>query len=210
VASNTGPVVSNTTPLINLVGLGCLDLLPRLYGKVTIPEEVHDEYLAGKRPGDPELASLSWLAVVPSTDSDPLLTSILGSGEAAAITLAMTHSARAVLLDETIGRQAALMKGLPVVGTLGILLAAKQAGFVAAVRPLLDEMIRQGRWISSSLRAGVTSIGRTRSVKWRVIFYAPGALSLGAVVPRRINGREPLWVAQSGKDSRALLLFPVC
>ncbi len=30
------PVVSNTSPLINLAGIGQLDLLPRLYGAVSI------------------------------------------------------------------------------------------------------------------------------------------------------------------------------
>ncbi len=33
-ADNPGPVVSNTTPLINLVGVGMLNLLPNLYGQV--------------------------------------------------------------------------------------------------------------------------------------------------------------------------------
>jgi predicted nucleic acid-binding protein len=40
--------VSNTTPLINLVGVGLLDLLPPLYGAVWIPTAVHAEYVAGR------------------------------------------------------------------------------------------------------------------------------------------------------------------
>ena len=46
--ANQAPVVSDTTPLINLVGVGQLELLPALYGAVTIADMVRDEYFAGK------------------------------------------------------------------------------------------------------------------------------------------------------------------
>lgn len=38
------PVVSNTTPLITLAGIGLLELLPQLYQTVWIPEAVYVEY----------------------------------------------------------------------------------------------------------------------------------------------------------------------
>jgi len=37
------PVISNTTPLISLLGIDQLDLLPQLYGQVWIPEIVLDD-----------------------------------------------------------------------------------------------------------------------------------------------------------------------
>jgi len=41
---------------------------------------------------------------------------------------------------------------IPVVtGTVGLLLVAKNRGYIAVVRPLLDELIRQGFWISPAL-----------------------------------------------------------
>jgi predicted nucleic acid-binding protein len=60
-----------------------------------------------------------------------------------------------VLLDEAYDRRIARQQGLPVVGTLSIVLAAKQAGLVPAIRPILEEMIRQGRRISARLLAQV-------------------------------------------------------
>ena len=86
---------------------------------------------------------------------DPALPSRLGPGEAAALSLAMAQNARAVLLDEAYGRRIARQHGLPVVGTLSVLLAAKQAGLLPAVRPVLGEMVRQGRRISARLQAQV-------------------------------------------------------
>jgi uncharacterized protein len=155
VAASQGPVVSNTTPLINLVGVGLLDLLPALYGGVLIPEAVRDEYVAGKHAADPELDQLLWLSIVPAVPLDPALPARLGPGEAAALSLALAQNARAVLLDEAYGRRIARQQGLPVVGTLSVLLAAKQASLLPALRPVLAEMIRQGRRISARLEAAV-------------------------------------------------------
>ena len=41
--------------------------------------------------------------------------------------------------------------GLSVVGTLGVLLAAKRRGLIAEVRPLVDQLARQGFWVSPRL-----------------------------------------------------------
>ncbi|MCI0380445.1 MAG: DUF3368 domain-containing protein [Gemmataceae bacterium] len=154
-AVSQASVVSNTTPLINLLGVGHLDLLAALYGSVTIADVVRDEYVAGKSSADPDLDSLPWLQIVPSVPLDPSLPSQIGAGEAATLSLASALNARAVLLDEAYGRRLARLRGMPVVGTLGILLAAKQAGHLAAVKPVIEEMIRQGRHLSAALQARV-------------------------------------------------------
>src|SRR5579859_1044100 len=54
------PVISNTTPLISLVGVGLHDLLPAIYGEVWIPEAVYIEYQTGRvrHPGSPNLDTL--------------------------------------------------------------------------------------------------------------------------------------------------------
>lgn len=148
------PVVSDTTPLIKLTGVGLLGLLPRLYGEVWIPEAVRDEYRAGARAADPQLERLPWLRVEPVVP-DPELAAVLGAGEAAAITLASARGARAVLLDERVGRRIARERRLPVVGTLSVLLRAKREGLIPAIGPVVDEMIAQGRRIGTTLRARV-------------------------------------------------------
>ncbi len=149
------PVVSDTTPLINLVGVGLLDLLPQIYGEIFIANAVYEEYTVGIRENDPDLTSLPWLHVVPVFQQDPFLTKQLGAGEAATIALALRVQARAVLLDEQMARRIAREYGLPIVGTLGILLAAKEEGLLPAIKPIVDEMVSQGRHISERLRAQV-------------------------------------------------------
>jgi predicted nucleic acid-binding protein len=41
--------------------------------------------------------------------------------------------------------------GLSVVGALGVLLAATRTGLVAEMRPLVDELLRQGFWVAPRL-----------------------------------------------------------
>lgn len=148
-------VVSNTTPLINLIGVGLLDLLPHIYGTITIAAAVRDEYTAGMRSGDPQLDHLPWLHVVASVPTEPALPHNLDRGEAATIRLALAMQASAVLLDEQLARRVATAHGLPIVGTLGVLLVARQTNRIPAIRPVIDQMIGQGRRISPSLRATI-------------------------------------------------------
>jgi uncharacterized protein len=135
--------------------VGLIDLLPKLYGVVLIPDAVADEYRAGMRDADPELSDLDWLRIVPSVDHELALPSGLGAGEVATLSLALHERARAVLLDERLARRVAAQLQLPVVGTIGVLLAAKQAGYIMRVRVALDRMVEQGRRISPTLRAAV-------------------------------------------------------
>lgn len=149
---NPDPVVSNTTPLIKLAGVQRLDLLPALYGAVTIPQAVYHEFQAGRvaHPGAPDLDTLSWLTVR-HVAADPAVPPTLDAGESEAIALARAIGARILLMDERRGRRAALQLGLPVVGTLAVLLQSKQQGLLPLVRPILDQMITQGRHISADL-----------------------------------------------------------
>jgi predicted nucleic acid-binding protein len=136
--------VTDTTPLITLAGVGLLDLLPLLYGSVWAPRIVLDEYQAKAPPTEPDLTQASWLTVVDAVIIDPTLP-LLDVGEAAAISLAQTIGARLILLDERKARRIAARIGLPVAGTLAVLLRAKHQGLIAAIRPYITQMQSQGR-----------------------------------------------------------------
>lgn len=145
------PVVSNTTPLITLAGVGLLDLLPQLYGSIWIAEVVRVEYQAGRTAAEADLDALPWIMVRPVA-VDSVLMDLLDAGEAATIALAIAQRARIVALDEARGRRIAQGRGLATIGTLGILLRAKRAGLIDALAPVIDAMVSQGRYISLALR----------------------------------------------------------
>jgi uncharacterized protein len=87
---------------------------------------------------------------------DPVLQSELGKGEAEVIALAREVRSERVLIDERKGRRIATMVyGLKVTGTGGILLAAKQAGLVPTVGPLLAAMKQNGYFLGEGLVAAI-------------------------------------------------------
>ena len=142
--------MTNTTPLITLAGIELLDLLPHLYGEIWAPRIVLDEYQVKAPPTEPDLARVSWLRVVDDVVIDPALP-LLDGGEAAALSLAQTIRARLILLDERKARRIAARIGLPVAGTLAVLLRAKQQGFITTIRPYIIQMQDQGRRFHSDL-----------------------------------------------------------
>lgn len=150
------PVVSDTSPLIKLAGVGLLELLPRLYGEIWILDAVRAEYGAKAGIGDPNLDTLPWLHVQLGSAA-PSLRALpgLGAGEATAIALAQASEARLLVLDDKAARRIAAQRDVPIVGTLGVLLAAKQTGLLPRVRPVLTALVAQGRRISPRLREDV-------------------------------------------------------
>ena len=78
----------------------------------------------------------------------------------AEIVLAEQESARFLLIDDAKGRRVALARGVPVVGVAGSLLAAKSAGILAAVRPLLEQLSQVGYRLSPRLTEAVLARAR--------------------------------------------------
>jgi len=150
-------VVADAGPIIALSSVGLLKLLPRLFGTIVVPREVHDEVVGrgAGLPGSVELAAATWAAIEDVTADDPLLTSLretLDAGEAAALAIAARAHADLVLIDELRGRQTARKMGLTIKGTLGILVVAKRSGLINAVGPVLDELVARDFWLAEDLR----------------------------------------------------------
>jgi len=145
-------VVVNTSPLIALERIGQLDLLRRMYGVVVRPQSVLDELKAGRGAYElsPLLEQADWIRTEPDP-SDMNWRRELGAGETAAITLAVKTRADLVILDDLPARLVAQAQGLTITGTLGILLAAQEAGFVADVKELFRALQDAGFRIPASL-----------------------------------------------------------
>ena len=124
------PVVSNTSPILNLALIDRLSLVEEQFGKVLITKAVLDELrveenLPGSRLMKNALDS-GWIQVAEVHDSPILriLNRDLDKGEAEAIALALELKAEMILLDEREARMAAKDLELSVTGVLGILLRA--------------------------------------------------------------------------------------
>ena len=146
-------LVCNSGPLIALARIDRLDFLPSLYGTVLVPPAVYLEITRDKSlVGADALAKAEWLKVEAVSDIKQVgrLLSSLDTGESEAIVLA--HELQATLaLDERRGRKVAQGFFIPLTGTAGILLAAKNRGLIPAVTPLLESLIEKGIRISPRL-----------------------------------------------------------
>lgn len=137
-------VVCNASPLINLARIGQLALLPRIFGRILVPEAVWQEVVEDGQgqPGAEEVRRAAWVerATVANRLLVHSLRQDLDAGEAEAIALAIEIEADWLLMDERLGRETAHHFGLRYVGLVGILSAAKQRGDIRALRPLLDRL----------------------------------------------------------------------
>jgi len=143
-ASFSKVVVVDSGPLIGLASIGELRLLKDLFGKIVIPSAVYNEVvMQGKdQPGAKEIREADWIKAVEVQDrlAVNLLRNELDQGESEAIVLAKELKAARILTDERLARRKARSIGLTVTGTLGVLLMAKEAGLIPAIRPLLDSL----------------------------------------------------------------------
>jgi uncharacterized protein len=153
-------VVSNTSPIFYLSTIGQLDLLRQLYGKIIIPNAVFNEITSvGNTDASAAIVpTLSWIQTQPVSDQAFIhtLSVELDPGEAEAIALAVELKANRLLINERLGRAAAMRSSLQVTGVLGILIAAKRRKLIQEVKPLLDALIQQvGFWVDERLYAEV-------------------------------------------------------
>jgi predicted nucleic acid-binding protein len=146
------PVILNNTPLVALWVLSRLDLLRDLYGKVIIPSAVRAEFLATERDArESALASAPWITIVPLTNPRHALRYAgLDEGEAEVLALA-EELGGIVVMDERKGRRYASRLGLPLTGTLGLLLLAKERGLLASVGEAMDTLQAAGLRLHAGL-----------------------------------------------------------
>ena len=158
-------VVADAGPLIHLAAIGQLDLVRRLSPAVLVPRAVFDEVVVvgAGLPGAAEVGAATWITVVSPANLEVLATLLAGGlhrGEAEAIAVAVERRADRLLIDERQGRLTAEALGVPVVGSVGVLIAAKVRGDIAAIAPLLLALRSSGLWVSDALVSAVlASVG---------------------------------------------------
>ena len=144
-------IVANSSILIALSAIGQLELLLHRFPQgVLVPQAVWREVVVTGQgqPGATEVTSTSWITVHTVEDQGlvSLLRMELDEGEAEAIALCRDQQAEMILLDEKDARRVARRMGLTVLGTIGILIWAKQTGLMATLQDQLDALQTQGKF----------------------------------------------------------------
>ena len=151
-------VVADAGPLIAFGRIGRLALLHQVLGEILVPQTVVAECVANaEKPGAHAIRQAfraKLLVKVADPPPPPLPYPMLGPGESAAIVLALKFDAR-LLIDEKSGRKIATNLGLTVIGSGGVLLAAKKRGAVDAIKPTLDALAESGYHFSDALLVAI-------------------------------------------------------
>ncbi len=150
-------VISNSSPLITLANAKRLHLLQGVFEEVIIPYAVYDEVVVqGRmRPGAENIAAAQWV-VCRQVENQAAVQNFrgihrcLGPGEAETIILAKQLMADWVIIDEVRGRRAAAQEGLKLIGTIGVVILAKELALIASVQNVLDDFVRAGFRLSSA------------------------------------------------------------
>lgn len=154
------PVVTNNTPLVAFWAIQRLDILQSLFGEVLMPPAIRDEFLALQTElREQSLEQNPWIRVEKlARPARAKIFSGLDTGEAETLALAEEVEARLVLVDEKKGRRYAERLGLPITGSMGLLLMAKEAGLVEQVAPLLFALEEAGLFIGQELKEKVLTL----------------------------------------------------
>ncbi len=126
-------VVADTSPINYLILIGHIEILPRIYGKIIVPTAVWNELVDPDSPAKVR----EWIANAPAWieqrsfagEYDAKL-ALMDPGEREAIALAEELKADRLIADDLRARKAAMHRRIPVIGTLGVLRNAAQAGLL--------------------------------------------------------------------------------
>lgn len=156
-------VVSDTTPLIGLASIGRLEPLLELFGEVYIPQAVYDETVTfGREEGIAKqaVASADWIHVVEVKNrlAVDILLDEMDLGEVETIILAGEMNADWVLMDEKKGRRKLMQLNIPKIGTIGILLKAKQLGLIPTLKSEIEKLQNSSFAISQSVVSEVLKL----------------------------------------------------
>ncbi|HOE12047.1 MAG TPA: DUF3368 domain-containing protein [bacterium] len=148
--------VVNSSPIIVLSRLGFLERLDAILPQFLVPSGVMAEINAGPT-GNPATAWIGGLGTSRMVNVSAISPAIagwdLGRGESEVLTWSCEHKECGAILDDYAARKCAVSLGIPLCGTLGLLILAKRRGVIDQISPVLDELPRVGFWIHESLVA---------------------------------------------------------
>jgi predicted nucleic acid-binding protein len=141
--------VVNASPVITLAKAGHLDLLTQLANDVLVPEAVVMELLDVSA-DDPAQQAMErgWGTRIPGVSIPvSILEWGLGVGETSVLAATLQHRERTAVLDDAQGRKCARALGIPVIGTLGIVLREKRQGYLASASEAIQDLRAAGLYL---------------------------------------------------------------
>ena len=139
-------IISDTSCLIVYAKINELDLLRRLFTEIVTNDEVADEF--GQVLPD-------WISVqsVKNKYYQEELKLKVDSGEASAIALAVENHDSLLIVDDFKARKLATSLGIDIIGSIGILVKAKNERVIVSVKPFFERIRNTDFRISDDLES---------------------------------------------------------
>lgn len=137
-------IITDTSCFIILDKIGALEILHRTFKNIITTPEIQQEF-------GTELPLWVEIRPVQNTTLKEVFQSTVDRGEASAIVLAMETSKAILMIDDLKGRKLATRMALRFMGTLGLLVKAKEYGVIPAIKPYVEKIQATDFRVSPSL-----------------------------------------------------------
>lgn len=137
--------VVNASPLIVLSKIEHQHILEQLADEIVLPAAVAAEIVAG--PIDDPARRYLKAEPLPIIDVPPdsvVYSWDLGTGEAAVLSYARQNVGWKAIVDDGMARRCARTLSVPLIGTLGVIIRACQAGIIPEAAPVMKAMLHHG------------------------------------------------------------------
>jgi predicted nucleic acid-binding protein len=126
-------IITDTSCFITLEKIGALEILRQTFKNVVTTPEILGEFGAGLP---------KWIEIKPVQDKvvQSVFKETVDDGEASAIALAMETANPILIIDDLKGRKLASKMAITFMGTLGLLVKAKEFGVISNVKPYLEKI----------------------------------------------------------------------
>ncbi|CAA6812960.1 MAG: Unknown protein [uncultured Sulfurovum sp.] len=142
-------IIGDSSALVALATMDRLDLLEKIFGKLYVPQAVYDEVSISYKAQSIKLKEfLANKVEVVNLDISKMG---LGQGELEAIALYKNKEADFLLIDDRRAKNFAKLNGINVIGSLGVMILAKDKGLIEFIRDDLGKLLDSGLFISQSL-----------------------------------------------------------
>jgi predicted nucleic acid-binding protein len=136
--------------------VGQLGLITAIADQVLVPEAVMREIDAGSdrdRAAERVRAMTAITIVADVVVTTEVAARDLGAGESQVLARAHTTADSEAVIDDRAARRCAASIGVPMLGTLAIVVLGRRRGLIPALRPVLDDLEANGMRLSPVLRA---------------------------------------------------------
>ncbi len=145
-------LIADSSSLITLSVAESLHLLELLYGEVKVPLSVYNEVTSENKPESAVLHEyLKDRTIKVSSDEIVIKDFSLGAGEIEAMILYKRLKADLLLIDDKRARKIAGLNDIKTIGSLGVLLEAKERKMIHEIRPALLKIYKSDIYLSAEL-----------------------------------------------------------